>query len=318
MSRESLNGRFAPGHASVARAAELLVERDEREAEGVDRVRVRDDVVAGLEHLQLVARHRRLRQPLEHGRLRRASARTGGGCVGRREPSARFSRDQNSFQVTTSGPPSSNVRFAASGLSTPAAKYAATSSTQIGWIRCVPGPTIGVTGASFAICGTAASAPPLAAEDEARPEDHVLEPRRLHVLLHLPLRAVVGDEILRLLVAPSADISTNRRTPASLAAATQVARPLLHHALELLGLAGDDRDEVDDGVLRPRPRAAGSPHRSSSPSTASWLGSAALAPGLVLEHAHRRDPRRRALHDLRADEPGPAGDEDLHCSKFFQ
>ncbi len=52
------------------RPSELLVERDEREAEGVDRVRVRDDVVAGREHLQLVARHRWLREELEHGRLR--------------------------------------------------------------------------------------------------------------------------------------------------------------------------------------------------------------------------------------------------------
>ena len=80
--------------------------------------------------------------------------------LGRLVPSAAFSRDQNSFHVTTSGPPSSNVRFAASGFSIDAAKYAATSSTQIGWIRCVPGPTIGVTGASFAIFLNCPSAPP--------------------------------------------------------------------------------------------------------------------------------------------------------------
>ena len=86
-----------------------------------------------------------------------------GTCrLGRCAPCACFSRDQNSFQVTTSGPPSSNVRFAASGFSIAAAKYAATSSTQIGWIRCVPGPTIGVTGASFAIFLNWPSAPPSA------------------------------------------------------------------------------------------------------------------------------------------------------------
>ncbi len=42
------------------------------------------------------------------------------------------------------------MRFAASGLSSAWAKYLATSSTQIGWIRCLPEPTIGVTGATFA------------------------------------------------------------------------------------------------------------------------------------------------------------------------
>src|SRR5207302_4286219 len=36
-------------------------------------------------------------------------------------------------------------------------------------------------------------------EDEARAEDHVLEPRGLHDLLHLPLRVVVADEVPRLL-----------------------------------------------------------------------------------------------------------------------
>jgi hypothetical protein len=53
----------------------------------------------------------------------------------------------SSSQVTTSGPPSSNVRFAASGESTARAKYSATSSTQIGWMRCCPEPITVTTGA---------------------------------------------------------------------------------------------------------------------------------------------------------------------------
>src|SRR5438477_156874 len=49
--------------------SELLVERDERELEGVHGGRVRDDVVPGEEHLQQVARQRRVRQRLEERRL---------------------------------------------------------------------------------------------------------------------------------------------------------------------------------------------------------------------------------------------------------
>ena len=93
---------------------------------------------------------------------------------GRLLPSVRLSRAQNSFQLTTSGPPSSNVRFAASGLSIAGAKNSATSSTQIGWIRCVPEPTTGVNGASARSAERLQRAA-VGAEDEARPEDHVLE-----------------------------------------------------------------------------------------------------------------------------------------------
>ena len=59
----------AARHASVTvsdtvtrvsrRAPKLLVERHERQLEGLDRARVGDDVVAELEHRELVARHRR-------------------------------------------------------------------------------------------------------------------------------------------------------------------------------------------------------------------------------------------------------------------
>ena len=39
------------------------------------------------------------------------------------------------------------------------------------------------------------------------------------------------------------------------------------------------------------------------------------------ERAHRQVPRAQRVHDVRADEPGPAGDEYRHapsCSKFCQ
>src|SRR5438093_13682583 len=41
-----------------------------------------------------------------------------------------------------------------------------------------------------------------AAEDEARPEDHVLEAGALDRLLHLPFGVVVGDKVFRLLARP--------------------------------------------------------------------------------------------------------------------
>src|SRR6266540_935889 len=84
-----------------------------------------------------------------------------GTCtLGRRIPRPRFSRSQNSFQLTASGPPTSNVRSTAASTSTAFAKYVPTSSAQIGWMRCVPRPTIGVTGASRASFANVGRMPP--------------------------------------------------------------------------------------------------------------------------------------------------------------
>ena len=63
----------------------------------------RDDVVAELEHRQLVARHRRARQALGEQRLQRASRRTARGSTAAATPSTRFRRSQNSFHVTRPG-----------------------------------------------------------------------------------------------------------------------------------------------------------------------------------------------------------------------
>ena len=62
-------------------------------------------------------------------------------------------------------------------------------------------------------------------------------------------------------VVPSALISTNRSTPASFAAAITLLRALRHHALEVLRLALEDRDEVDDVGAAVGRRAPGSPRR---------------------------------------------------------
>src|SRR5205085_5794211 len=56
------------GH-SGDRPAQLLVEPDRLDAEGLARGSHVADVVTGGEHRQLVAGHRRLRQPLEERRL---------------------------------------------------------------------------------------------------------------------------------------------------------------------------------------------------------------------------------------------------------
>ena len=74
---------------------------------------------------------------------------------------------------------------------------------------------------------------------------------------------------------------------------------------------------MDDDVLPSTAsrRLAGS---VIEPETASWLGRSALDPCAALEHPHRVAVVDEPPHDRRADEPGRAGDEDPHASKFFQ
>src|SRR5436309_10166271 len=85
---------------------------------------------------------------------------TGTWMLGRPMPRIRFTRSQNSFHDTASGPPTSNVLSIAASRSTARAKYAPMSSAQIGWIRCVPLPMIGVTGASLASLRKVGRIPP--------------------------------------------------------------------------------------------------------------------------------------------------------------
>ena len=218
---------------------------------------------------------------------------------GRRWPSAPLSRDQNSFQVTTSGPPSSKVRFAASGFSTAAAKYAATSSIQIGWIRCVPGPTIGVTGASFACRRNCCSAPPSRPKTKLGRKITCSSPDACDGLLHLPLRAVVRDELLRLLVRPERGHEHEATDALLLRGGDQVARALLITRSKSSRLAADDRDEVDDRVRT----LHGARRRLAAPScpltTPRSPGSELLArPARRYEHAHGCARRRASARTI--------------------
>ncbi len=85
-------------------------------------------------------------------------------------------------------------------------------------------------------------------EDEARPEDHVLETGVLDRLLHLPLAVVVGDEVLRVLACAEGAHQDEALDAGVLCGRDEVAGSLLHHPLELLLSALADRDEVDDRI----------------------------------------------------------------------
>ena len=84
-----------------------------------------------------------------------------GTCTSlRRLPSTFAIRRYSSFHVTVSGPPISKVRPAACGRSIAFAKYAATSSTQIGCDFCSPGPITVTTGESLTWRMNVGSTPP--------------------------------------------------------------------------------------------------------------------------------------------------------------
>ena len=114
-------------------------------------------------------------------------------------------------------------------------------------------------------------------------------------------------------------MSTNRRTPASWAAATRSRVPCFITAVERLRLAGDDRDEMDDGVDA-LDRAAQA--RRVGEVALHGLGGPQPRPGraarLALEHADGVPGFAERAHDCRPHETRPAGDEHVHDSKFFQ
>ena len=145
----------------------------------------------------------------------------------------------------------------------------------------------------------------------------MLEPRALHSLLHLPLCVVVGHEILGLLVRPERRHEHEALDARVFRGGDEVDRALLHHALELLGRAGQERDEVHDDLLSLDcpPQAGGVRHVALNGLLARQRVAAPLLP---LEHAHGVAGIDECLHDRRADEPRRACDEDPHDSKFFQ
>ena len=116
---------------------------------------------------------------------------------------------------------------------------------------------------------------------------------------------------------PSADMSTNRLTPASFAAATRSRVPcsITRSKSSRLPVSIATRWTTTSTSSTARRRLSGS---VMSPWAASWLGSAERLPGLPLERAHRVARVDEPLDDERADEAGRAGDEDPHVSKFFQ
>ena len=92
------------------------------------------------------------------------------------------------------------------------------------------------------------------AEDETRTKDDVGNTRRAHQLLRLPLRAEVGDEVLRLLARPECAHVHEPPHAGLFRCREQVPRPVHHDPAELLVAPLPDGDEVHNG-LRARNRA---------------------------------------------------------------
>ena len=136
------------------------------------------------------------------------------------------------------------------------------------------------------------------------------------VPLHLPLRGEVRHRSFDSLVEPSALMSTNRRTPASFAAATRSRVPCAMTRSKSAGLPCDDRDEVDDGVDSFAGSAEGGRvgHVPGDELDAPRC-ERVRARRLPHERPHRRLARAQRVRRLRADEARPAGDEDRHVSR---
>src|SRR5581483_394416 len=95
--------------------------------------------------------------------------------------------------------------------------------------------------------------------------------------------------------------------------------PLRHHASKVVGPAFQDRDQLADvgtagGCRRERLRLHEVPGDELD-AARSKMPCALRAP---CEHPHLELARAQRVHDRRPDEARPAGDEDLHSSKFFQ
>ena len=202
------------------------------------------------------------------------------------------------------------------------AKNAATSSTQIGWSRRVAAADDRRHRRPAHLADEERQHAAVAAEDEARPEDHVLEPGRARRPAPSPTSR--GSTAR----ASSSPRSTPRRssartgaTPAASRRRDEVARPCVHHPLEVRRAAGDDRDEVDDRVAALDGARAGSSASVTSPCdelAAPGLQRRRRAPGSRTRQRTSRSCGAQRVHDPRADEPGAAGDEDHRRAKFCQ
>ena len=213
----------------------------------------------------------------------------------RRLPSVRAIRSYSSFQVTRSGPTRSNVRFAAAGRSIAAAKK---RSDVLDPDRLEPPLAAAEDGRDR----RPADLPEedrqdaaVATEDEAGPEDHVLEARVADGLLHRPLRLVVRDERPRLLGDAERAHQHEAAHARGLCRGDHVLRPAGHHPVEVRPAAGDDRDQVDDRLAALRGAAARSPRRSRRPARPRSPTPSASRPGRACGRGSgRRAPGRAA------------------------
>ena len=230
-------------------AAQLLVERDERQLEDLDRARIGDDVVAELEHRQLVARHRRARQPLGQRRLRAHAARPARGPTGAATPSTRFSRSQKLV-------PRRRLR-AAELERAPEARRVLDRVREV--LRRRPRPRSAATAASrrrrsASPARSARAARTSAARRRRRRRRSSAGRRRTRGSTTATARSIshfavkYGTASFERSSRPSALVSTKRPTPGILGGRDEVARAVLHHALEVGARALDDRDEMDHRV----------------------------------------------------------------------
>ena len=244
------DGLIAPStlRAALARRGELLVELQQLHlGENLPRGQVLDDVVPGLDHVHLVSRDRRRpRQELDHARV---EAHEAVGQVQRRPVRADGLADAGEELV-----PGDHVRAAeiegptcrrgpvdgegeeAGHVLDPDRLHARGAGPDDDVHRRLRQPPEGF------------QRPAARPEDEARPEDHVVHAGGRDCFLHLLLAAKVGDRPGRVLVQAEGAHEHEAPDSGSAGCRDDVACALAHDPLEVLRLALDDRDEVDDGV----------------------------------------------------------------------
>jgi len=198
-------------------------------------------------------------------------------------------------------------------LSTPAAKYAATSSTQIGWIRVPARADDRRHRRDTRKSPEGREDPAVAGEHEARPENDVLDPRAADGLLHFPLGSVIGHQVLRFLAGAERAHEHEAPDACLLRRVDEVAGSPIHHPAKVLIGSLADRHEVDDHLSAFYSAAqAGrvthiARHQLGAPGGEGGGGAVARPAN---EAAHRQLPFAQRVHDPRADEAGAAGDQD--------
>ena len=163
----------------------------------------RDDVVAELRASSAGRASPARRAGARSAPPARASGRTARGSTADASRAPRFSRVPELVPRQRVRP--ADLERAARpppAWSTARAKYSATSSTQIGCSRCVPGADDRRHRREAREPHERRQHAAVLPEDEARPEDDVLEAGRLDRALHLPLRGEVRHGVLRPLVQP--------------------------------------------------------------------------------------------------------------------